>query len=289
VSYTAADLIRLLDLETIEKDVFRGTNRDLGAGRVFGGQVLAQSLVAASRTVPPDRPIHSLHGYFMLPGDLSIPVLYLVDRIRDGKSFTTRRVNAVQHGQAIFSMAASFHRVEDGPSHQMAMPRVPPPEELRPELELIRERAHELPEELRGILTQDRPIDFRPVDGLHPYEVHTREARRYVWLKAVGETGDDPVHHQAVLAYASDYGLLGTALQPHGLVFRTPGLMLASLDHAIWLHRPVRVDEWLLHVIDSPSSGGSRAFSRGTFFTRDGRLVASTAQEGLLRLVNPAP
>jgi acyl-CoA thioesterase-2 len=288
MSYTASDLIRLLDLETIEKDVFRGRNRDLGAGRIFGGQVLAQALVAASRTVPHERSIHSLHGYFMLPGDLSIPVLYLVDRIRDGKSFTTRRVNAVQHGQAIFSMAASFHRTEAGPSHQMPMPRVPPPEELRPELELIRERAHELPDELRAVLTQDRPIDFRPVDGLHPYEVHTREPRRYVWLKAMGDVGDDPVHHQAILAYASDYGLLGAALQPHGLVFRTPGLMLASLDHAVWLHRLVRVDDWLLHVIDSPTSGGARAFSRGTFFTRDGTLVASTAQEGLLRLVDPA-
>jgi acyl-CoA thioesterase-2 len=288
MTYTAADLIRLFDLETIEKDVFRGMNRDLGAGRIFGGQVLAQSLVAASRTVPPDRPIHSLHGYFMLPGDLTIPVLYLVDRIRDGKSFTTRRVNAVQHGQAIFSMAASFHRVEEGPSHQLEMPRVPPPEELRPELELIRERAGELPEALRAILTQDRPIDFRPVDGLHLLSTRAREPRRCIWLKAIGETGDDPVGHQALLAYASDYGLLGAALQPHGLVVRTPGLMLASLDHAIWLHRTVRMDEWLLYVIDSPASGGARAFSRGTFFARDGALVASTAQEGLLRLVGPA-
>jgi acyl-CoA thioesterase-2 len=289
MSYTAADLVRLFDLETIEKDVFRGANRDLGAGRIFGGQVLAQALVAASRTVPPERPIHSLHAYFMLPGDLSIPVLYLVDRIRDGKSFTTRRVNAVQHGQAIFSMAASFHRPEEGPSHQMPMPSVSPPEELRPELEILREQADELPEALRGILTQDRPIDFRPVDGLHPYEVHPREPRRSVWLKAIGPMGDDPVDHQAVLAYASDYGLLGAALQPHGLAFRTPGLMLASLDHAIWLHQPVRVDDWLLHVIESPASGGARAFSRGSFFSRDGTLVASTAQEGLLRVVPGNP
>jgi acyl-CoA thioesterase II len=287
--YTAADLIRLLDLETIEKDVFRGANRDLGAGRIFGGQVLAQALVAASRTVPPERPIHSLHGYFMLQGDLSIPVLYLVDRIRDGKSFTTRRVNAIQNGQAIFSMAASFHRAEDGPSHQMPMPQVPPPEDLRPELELLRDQADRLPAALRGILTQDRPIDFRPVDGLHPYEPHPREPRRFVWLKAIGETGEDPVHHQAMLAYASDYGLLGAALQAHGLVLGTPGLMIASLDHAIWLHRPVRMDEWLLHVIDSPTTGGARAFSRGTFYSRDGTLVASTAQEGLLRVGPPAP
>jgi acyl-CoA thioesterase-2 len=289
MSYTAADLVRLFDLETIEKDVFRGANRDLGTGRIFGGQVLAQSLVAASRTAPPDRAVHSLHGYFMLAGDLEIPVLYLVDRIRDGKSFTTRRVSAVQHGEAIFSMAASFHRAEDGPSHQIDMPKVPPPEDLQPELEMLRERADELPASLRSVLTQDRPLDFRPVDGLHPFETRTREPRRCVWLKAVGEVGEDPVHHQAVLAYASDYGLLGTALQPHGLTFRGPGIMLASLDHAIWLHQPVRVDDWLLHVIDSPASGGARAYSRGSFFARDGTLIASTAQEGLFRTVAPRP
>jgi acyl-CoA thioesterase-2 len=287
MSYLAADLIRLLDLEPIEQDIFRGTSRDLGTGRIFGGQVLAQSLVAASRTVPADRRMHSLHGYFMLAGDLGIPVLYLVDRIRDGKSFTTRRVTAVQHGQAIFSMAASFHRPEDGPHHQSEMPRVPPPEELRPELDLLRERASELPERLRAVLIQDRPIDFRPVDGLHPFELRTSEPRRLVWLRAAGPMSDDPVHLQALLAYASDYGLLGAALQPHGLVFRDPGVMLASLDHAIWLHQPVRVDEWLLHVIDSPASGGARAFSRGTFYARDGRLIASTAQEGLFRLTRP--
>ena len=284
MSYVAADLVRLLDLEQIEEDIFRGVSRDLGTGRIFGGQVLAQSLVAASRTVPPDRPMHSLHGYFMLAGDLEIPVLYLVDRIRDGKSFTTRRVTAVQHGQAIFSMAASFHHPEDGPHHQTEMPRVPPPEDLRPELDILREHAGDLPERLRAVLIQDRPIDFRPVDGHHPFEVRTREPRRCVWLRAVGPMSGDPVHHQAVLAYASDYGLLGAALQPHGLVFRDPGVMLASLDHAIWLHQPVRVDEWLLHVIDSPASGGARAFSRGSFYTRDGRLIASTAQEGLFRI-----
>lgn len=289
MTYSAADLVLLLDLEPIELDIFRGRNRDLGAGRIFGGQVLAQSLVAASRTVPADRRLHSLHGYFMLAGDLQAPVLYLVDRMRDGKSFTTRRVTAVQHGQAIFSMSASFHRSEEGPSHQAPMPEVAPPEHLRPELELIRERADELPARLRGVLTQDRPLDFRPVDGFHPFEVRNREPRRCVWVKAVGEMDDDPVHHQAVLAYASDYGLLGAALQPHGLVYRDPGVMLASLDHAIWLHRPVRVDEWLLHVIDSPESGGARAFSRGSFYTRDGTLVASTAQEGLFRVVRSEP
>ena len=284
MTYTAADLVGLFDLERIELDVFRGHSRDLGTGRIFGGQVLAQSLVAARRTVPDDRPAHSLHGYFMLAGDLSIPVLYQVDRIRDGKSFTTRQVTAIQRGQAIFSMAASFHRPEDGPSHQSDMPDVPPPEDLPAELDLLRARAHELPSGLRGVLTQDRPIDFRPVDGLHPFELRTKEPRRCVWLKAVGPMGDDPIEHQSVLAYASDYGLLGAALQPHGLVFRDPGIMLASLDHALWLHGSFRIDDWLLHVIDSPASGGARAFSRGTFYRRDGTLVASSAQEGLLRV-----
>ncbi len=287
--YTAADLIALFDLERIELDVFRGHSRDLGTGRIFGGQVLAQALVAAARTVPDDRLAHSLHGYFMLAGDMDIPVLYLVDRIRDGKSFTTRRVTAVQRGQAIFSMAASFHRPEEGPTHHTPMPDVPPPEDLPAELDLLRQRADELPAALRAVLTQDRPLDFRPVDGLHPFELRTREPRRCVWLRAMGPMGDAPTDHHAVLAYASDYGLLGAALQPHGLIFRDPGVMLASLDHAIWFHRPLRVDEWLLHVIDSPASGGARAFSRGTFYARDGELVASTAQEGLLRVKHPTP
>jgi acyl-CoA thioesterase-2 len=284
MAYAVGDLLRLLDLEPIELDVFRGANRDLGTGRIFGGQVLAQALVAARRTVDEDRPAHSLHGYFMLAGDLEVPVLYLVDRMRDGKSFTTRRVTAVQRGQVIFSMSASFHRAEEGPSHQVPMPDVPPPEELADELDLLRARARELPPRLRTVLTQDRPLDVRPVDGLHPFEARTREPRRFVWLRAIGSMGDELIDHQAVLAYASDYGLLGAALQPHGLIFRDPGVMLASLDHAIWFHRPGRVDDWLLHVIDSPASGGARAFSRGAFYTRDGTLIASTAQEGLLRV-----
>lgn len=283
--YSVADLLGLLELEPIELDVFRGTNRDLGTSRIFGGQVLAQALVAACRTVAEDRQPHSLHGYFMLAGDLDLPVLYLVDRMRDGNSFTTRRVTAIQRGQAIFSMSASFHRAEEGPSHYVAMPEVPPPEQLPDELDLLRERANDLPAGLCSVLTQDRPLDVRPVDGLHPFELRTHEPRRCVWLRALGTMGDDPIDHQAVLAYVSDYGLLGAALQPHGLIFREPRVMLASLDHAVWFHSPVRVDGWLLYVIDSPVSGGARAFTRGSFFTRAGMLVASTAQEGLLRVV----
>ncbi len=281
--YTALDLIELLALEPLELNIFRGSNRDIGTGRIFGGQVLAQALVAARRTVEDDRPAHSLHGYFMLAGDLSAPVVYFVDRIRDGKSFTTRTVRAIQHGKAIFAMTVSFQRPEEGPSHQQVMPDVTPPEQLPSELDLLRAHADELNPELRRILTQDRPLDFRPVDALAPGQ----EPRRYVWIRAVGEIGGDPLHHQAVLAYASDYGLLEAALRPHGLKFRDPDLMLASLDHAVWFHRPCRVDDWLLHVIESPTSASARAFARGAFFTRDGTLVASTTQEGLLRVRRP--
>jgi acyl-CoA thioesterase-2 len=281
--YTVADLIQMLALEPIELNIFRGTNRDIGTNRIFGGQVLAQSLVAARRTVEEDRPAHSCHGYFMLEGDLTIPVVYFVDRIRDGKSFSTRTVRAIQHGHAIFAMTASFHRLEDGPAHQPEMPHVPPPEGLASELDLLRAHAGELNPQLRAILIQDRPLDFRPVDGLEG----GRSPKRCVWVRAIGEVGNDPLHHQAVLAYASDYGLLGSALRPHGIAFRDPNLMLASLDHAVWFHRPCRVDDWLLHVIESPTSGGARAYARGSFFTRDGTLVASSAQEGLLRVKRP--
>ncbi|HEX7118208.1 MAG TPA: acyl-CoA thioesterase II [Longimicrobiales bacterium] len=282
--YSVENLLRLLDLEPIEFNIYRGANRDIGTGRIFGGQVLAQSLIAARRTVEQDRDAHSLHGYFILPGDLEIPVVYFVDRLRDGRSFTTRRVTAIQHGRAIFNMSASFQVVEEGPTHQVEMPNVPEPESLASELDLIREMADRIPEHLRGVLTQDRPIDFRPVDAVDPFQPEPRPPVRHVWLRAIGRMPDDLVVHQAVLAYASDYGLLGTALLPHGLSFRMPNLQVASLDHSIWFHRPFRVDEWLLYSMDSPTAGGARGFTRGTFFTRDGTLVASVAQEGLTRV-----
>lgn len=282
--YTAEDLVRLLDLESIERNIYRGENRDIGSGRIYGGQVLAQALVAARRTVEEDRPAHSLHGYFILPGDLEIPVVYFVDRLRDGRSYTTRRVTAIQHGRAIFNLSASFHAPEEGPSHQIGMPDVPPPEELRPELERIRERADEIPEDLRSVLTQDRPLDFRLVEGGDPFEPGPPVPRRHTWVRAVGSVGDRIRHHQAVLAYASDYGLITSALQPHGLTVRDPDVMVASLDHSIWFHRPFRIDEWLLYAVESPASGGGRGFARGTFFTREGEIVASVAQEGVLRI-----
>ena len=282
--HSAGSLEELLDLEPLEHNIYRGRNRDIGTGRIYGGQVLAQALAAVSRTVDEERPIHSMHGYFILPGDLAAPVVYFVDRLRDGGSFTTRRVTAIQHGRAIFNMSASFHRVETGPEHQAPVPEVPGPEELPSELDLIRAMEDRIPEELRPVLTQDRPLDIRPVDPVDPFRPEVREPIRHLWIRAV-----DPIHtplqHRAILAYASDYGLLGAALQPHGITWRRRDVMVASLDHSLWLHRPVDIGEWLLYSMESPVTGGARGCGRGTFYTRSGELVASVAQEGLVRML----
>jgi acyl-CoA thioesterase II len=283
MSYNVTDLLELLDLEPIEFNIYRGRNRDIGSGRVFGGQVMSQALVAASRTVAEDRFAHSLHGYFILPGDLAAPIVYFVDRLRDGKSFTTRRVTAIQHGRAVFNLSVSFHRDEQGIEHQTAMPDAPPPESLPSELELIRAGADGIPAAERPVLTQDRPIDFRAVD-VDPFDRTPRPPERHMWLRADGAMTDARIDHQAVLAYATDYGLLATAVQPHGVLIRDPRLQAATLDHAIWFHRPFRMDDWLLYVMDSPAAAGARGFTRGTVFTRTGSLVASVTQEGLLRL-----
>jgi len=283
MSFPVRELLDLLDLEPLEVNIYRGRNRDIGTGRVFGGQVLAQALVAARRTVDEPREAHSLHGYFILPGDLAAPIVYFVDRLRDGSSFSTRQVTAIQHGRAIFSLSASFQIEERGFEHQTPMPDVPPPEELANELDLIRGMADRIPDALRQILTQDRPIDFRPVAPIDPFHPDTRPPLRYMWLRAIERLPDDRLTHQAVLAYASDYGLLGTALLPHGVAPRSPSIQIATLDHALWAHRPFRADEWLLYAMDSPAAAGARGFSRGAFYTRDGQLVASVAQEGLTR------
>jgi len=287
VPYTAADLIGLFDVERLERNIYRGRNRDIGTGRVFGGQVLAQSLVAARHTIDDARDCHSMHGYFILPGDLAVPIVYFVDRLRDGKSFTTRRVTAIQHGNAIFNMSASFHKQESGPEHQVTMPDVPPPEQVESELDVLREMAERIPEPIRDVLTQDRPIDFRPVENVDPFTPAPRAPRRHFWLRANGRLSDDPLDHQAVLAYASDYGLLGTALMPHALTIRQPNIQVATLDHAIWFHRRFRADEWLLYAMEAPIAAGSRGFTRGHIFTRGGELVASVAQEGLTRKLQP--
>lgn len=283
--FTARDLLTVLDLEPLEHNIYRGHSRDIGTGRIYGGQVLAQSLVAASRTVDEDRPIHSMHGYFILPGDLTAPVVYFVDRLRDGGSFATRRVTAIQHGRAIFNMSASFHREESGVEHQTPMPDVPGPEGLTPEVELLRGMQDRIPDHLREVLTQDRPLDIRPVDPVDPFDPEPHPPIRHVWVRARGEVSE-PLDHYAILAYASDYGLLGAALQPHGITFRRSNIMVASLDHAIWFHRSFRVDQWLLYAMESPTTGGARGFARGSFYTRDGVLIASTAQEGLVRRVD---
>ena len=277
-------LVRLLDLEPLEVNIYRGVSRDIGSGRVFGGQVLAQALVAARRTVEEPREAHSVHGYFILPGDVDAPIVYFVDRLRDGRSFTTRRVTAIQHGQAIFNLAVSFHATEEGIEHQPRMPEAPAPDSLTNELHLIREMAGRIPEQVRSVLTQDRPLDFRPVDPVDPFAPENREARKLVWLRASGALSDEVGLHQAVLAYASDYGLLATALLPHGLSLQMPKVQAASLDHCLWFHRPFRADEWLLYSMESPTAGGARGFTRGSIFSQDGKLVASVAQEGLLRL-----
>ncbi len=278
------DLLRLLDLEPLEVNIYRGQNRDIGTGRVFGGQVFAQALVAARRTVDDAREAHSVHGYFILPGDLKAPIVYFVDRLRDGTSFTTRRVTAIQHGRAIFNLSASFHIAESGVEHQGPMPQVVQADGLVTELDLITSMAARIPDALRAVLTQERPIDFRPVAPVDPYDPQKREPVRHVWFRAYGTLPDDPHIHQALLAYASDHGLLGTALLPHGLSLWSPGMQLASLDHSLWMHRPFRVDEWMLYSMDSPVSAGARGFVRGSIYSQDGTLVASVAQEGLMRL-----
>jgi acyl-CoA thioesterase II len=281
---TVEDLLRLLDLEPIEKNIFRGQNRDIGTGRVFGGQVLAQALVAARRTVAdPLRHAHSLHAYFILAGDLSVPIVYLVEVLRDGGSFATRRVTAIQHGRAIFNLSASFHVGAAGVEHQLPAPDAPAPETLTPELERIRALADRIPETARAVLTQDRPLDFRPVNLPNPLHPEPVPPYRHAWFRAVAPLPDDPLLHQAALAYASDYGLLATVLQPHAVGVRDPRVQVASLDHALWFHRPFRVDEWLLYEVDAPIATGGRGFARGRIYTREGVLVASSAQEGLTR------
>jgi acyl-CoA thioesterase-2 len=286
MSQALDQLLSILDLETLEHNLFRGLSPQVGWQRVFGGQVIGQALVAASRTVD-DRPAHSLHGYFLREGDLAVPIIYDVDRIRDGKSFSTRRVVAVQHGQAIFSMAVSFHRPEEGLEHQLPMPDVPPPEELPSEAELKERLVGRLPPQVKAYWERERPIEIRPVDLSRYLSPEKRAPSQLVWIRANGMLGDDLALNQCVLAYASDFTLLDTALIAHGRFVFDPTLMLASLDHAIWFHRSFRVDDWLLYAQDSPSSSGGLAFCRGTLFTRGGVLVASTAQEGLVRERRP--
>jgi acyl-CoA thioesterase-2 len=282
-SRALAQLLETLDLEPIEENIFRGISPKEGWQRVYGGQVLGQALVAAVRTVSEPRPAHSLHGYFLLPGDPSHPIVYEVERTRDGGSFTTRLVKAIQHGRAIFTMSVSFHKSEAGFDHQAKMPDVPPPERLPSANELMRRLIEKLPESMRSYWSRERPIDMRPVDVTRYLGRDKRQPLQQIWMRANGTLPDDPKLHQCVLAYASDFTLLDTALIAHGKLLFDSDIQLASLDHALWFHRAFRADEWLLYSQDSPSAFGARGFCRGSFFTREGGLIASACQEGLMR------
>ena len=278
-----AKLLSALDLDRFEDNLFRGPRASEGWQRVYGGQVLSQALVAAALTVDPERPIHSLHAYFLLAGDPEQEIVYDVERIRDGGSFTTRRVKAIQHGRAIFTMSASFHKAEEGYDHQSAMPDVPASEALPSAKDLMSQRLANLPENMRAYWRRDHPIDVRIVDTSRYASRQPQPAHQAIWLKADGQLPDNAYIHQAILAYASDFTLLDTALIAHGKLLFDRDIQLASLDHAMWFHRPFRADDWLLYSQDSPTAHGARAYCRGVVFDRQGRMVASAVQEGLMR------
>jgi acyl-CoA thioesterase-2 len=283
MSAAVATMLDVLNLERLEVNLFRGRSPQDRWQRVFGGQVIGQALVAACRTVESRQP-HSMHAYFLIGGDPKVPIIYEVDRIRDGKSFTTRRVVAIQHGQAIFTLMVSFHNDEAGLEHQAPMPQVPPPEDLPSEAQIRATVLPTMPEAVQRYYKSERPIELRPVEYGRYLGKKTENGKFNVWIRATGKLPDDPAIHQCVLAYASDMSLLDTALAPHGRSLFEKEFMGASLDHALWLHRPFRADDWLLYAQESPIMVGSRGFARGSIFTRDGQLVASVAQEGLVRV-----
>ena len=289
MSQISDSLMSILDLEPLERNLFRGRSPRVGWPRVFGGQVIAQSLYAACKTVEGRQP-HSLHAYFLLGGDPEIPIIYEVDRLRDGRSFTTRRVLAIQKGEAIFAMSASFQVEEPGYDHQMPMPDVPPPEALPDRDAMSRDILPNMPKAVRAYYQRERPIEIRPVE-LRRYAGtgEAMEPRFHVWIRAMQPLPDDPAVHQAVLAYASDMSLLDSAMVAHGKSVSDPDIMPASLDHALWFHEGFRADDWLLYAQDSPWTGHARGLGRGLIYTKEGRLVASAMQEGLVRSITPAP
>ena len=278
-----ADLLKLLELEQVEDNFFRGESRDIGSRRVFGGQVLGQALTAANYTVE-DRDVHSLHAYFLRPGDVKAPILYEVDCARDGKSFSNRRVVAVQHGRPIFNMAASFQAPEEGLHHQAEIPDVPGPDDVADLSDVPEHVLKTLPPQMRRFLTRVRPIEMRPVEPMDLTTRAPREPVQHVWIRTVDELPDDPDLHRNLLAYISDYQLFGTTTLPHQISWEAGNVQMASLDHAMWFHRAFRVDEWLLYSMESPNASGARGLAMGRFFKPDGMLVASTAQEGLIRI-----
>lgn len=278
------ELLKHLTLEQIDENRFRGESRDIGSPHVYGGQVLGQALFAASQTVE-GREAHSLHAYFLRPGDKKSSIVYEVDRIRDGRGYTTRRVVAIQRHKPIFNMSASFKIQEEGIEHQCEMPEVHAPEGLLNMTEIGKQALAEMPEKLKRFMQWQRPIELRPVQPIHPLHPEPTPPFRQIWIRSVGDLPDDPAMHKALLAYASDYSLLGTALLPHALTFAQGTIRAASLDHVMWFHRDFRMDEWLLYSMDSPNASHGRGFCRGNIFTREGTLVASVAQEGMIREV----
>lgn len=283
MSHQLDRLLKLIQLEKLEEGLFRGQSEDIGRPQVFGGQVVAQALYAARQTVPALRNLHSFHSYFLRPGDVSQPIVYQATLLRDGNSFSARHVSAVQRGQPIFYLTASFQSLETGFEHQSQMPDVPPPEDFPSEEDIARRLSASLPGALRDKLTRDRPIEMRPVTFHNPFQGFVERPERQVWFRVRGALPDDRETHQYLLSYASDMNFLPTALQPHGRGFMEPGIQIATIDHAMWFHRPFRFDDWLLYVVESPSASGARGFVRGQIFRRDGVLVASTAQEGVIR------
>ena len=280
-----SELLALLEVERLEVDLFRGftPEHEVGRERVFGGQVIAQALASAYRTVKDDRLCHSLHAYFIHPGDPKIPIIYEVDRSRDGGSFTTRRVVAIQHGQQILNMSASFHVHEDGWDHQHKMPEVKQPEELKSRAELAEAFKDKIPADQLAHWTRPQPFEMKEISAINPFDPKPKSDVNHVWLRTMREVDISAPMHHCLIAYVSDMNLLGSSLRPHGLHWLNPKLMTASLDHAIWFHAPIRADQWLLYTMDSPKAGNGRSFNRGSIYTRDGKLVASTAQEGLMR------
>jgi len=283
---TIEELLQLMELETLEVNLFRGESRDIGTSRVFGGQVLAQSIIAASRTVD-EGSIHSLHAYFLRAGDAEAPIVYNVERNRDGRSFKSRRVVAIQHGRPIFTMAASFQLQQEGLNHQFEMPDVPMPEELSSEGEVPEDRLAQVPPLLRRWFSRTGPFDFRPVKKTDVFNPQAQAPYSNIWFRLSEKIEVSDLMHRALMAYASDFHLVGTATLPHGISFIQDDLLMASLDHGMWFHRPARVDDWMLYSCDSPSSSGGRGLARGLIYDRSGRLVASTIQEGMIRVGKP--
>lgn len=282
------ELIALLQLERLEENLFRGQSRDIGTKYVFGGQVLGQALAAAQRTVAVERRVHSLHAYFLRAGDIEAPIVYQVDRSRDGKSFSTRQVRAIQHGEQVFGLAASFQEPEPGLSHQLSKPDVPPPEDVSESDPIDPVMLSKVSAKLQRWLAFKGPFEFRHVYPRDELKRPKRPPFQHVWFRLIDKIADDEGLHQSLLAYASDFHLLGTATFPHGISYLQPNVQMASLDHAMWFHRPFRIDDWLLYSCDSPSAEGARGLARGSIYTREGVLVASTAQEGLIRVLPEA-